>query len=206
MTTPAPVTLARTLEESTALDPVVRAVRPLADALVASPVRRDLLRGAWLGHALHPLLTDVPVGFWTSATVLDLVGGRGARGSAQRLVGLGLLLAGPTAWTGWAEWSGTGQREQRVGVVHAAANGAAIALYAASWAARRRDRHGRGVTLGLAASSALGVGGYLGGHLVSARKVGSRHPAFAESSVAAADGEPLASASDPRPRTAQEPL
>ena len=180
MSTPPPVALTRRLEESTALDPVVSALRPVAGALVAKPVVRDVLRGTWLGHALHPLMTDAPIGFWVSASVLDLVGGPGARPSAQRLVGLGLLLAAPTAWTGWAEWSDSGQREQRVGVVHAAANGAAVALYLASWAARRSDRHRRGTTLGLAASGALGLGGYLGGHLVSARKVGSRHPAFAE--------------------------
>ena len=180
MSTPLPVALTERLEESTALDPVVRAVRPLAGALVAKPVVRDLLQGAWLGHALHPLMTDAPIGFWASATVLDLVGGPGARPSSQRLVGLGLLLAGPTAWTGWAEWTDSGQREQRVGVVHAAANGAAVALYLASWQARRGDRHRRGVALGLAATSVLGLGGYLGGHLVAARKVGSRHPAFEE--------------------------
>jgi uncharacterized membrane protein len=172
------VMAAEALENVTALDPVVRAVRPLADALVAEPFRRDLLRGAWLGHALHPILTDVPIGFWTSAVVLDLVGGRGARGPAQRLVALGVASAVPTAVTGWAEWSGTGQREQRVGVVHAVSNVVALTLFAASWRARRADRHLSGVALGLAASSALGAGGFLGGHLVSARKVGSRNPRF----------------------------
>ncbi len=116
------VTAAESVEDLTVLDPVVRAVRPLADALVAEPFRRDLLRGTWLGHALHPILTDVPTGLWTSAVVLDLVGGRGARRPAQRLVGLGVVSAVPTAVTGWAEWSGTGQREQRVGVVHAVSN------------------------------------------------------------------------------------
>jgi uncharacterized membrane protein len=166
------------LEGVTALDRVVGAVRPLADALVADPVRRDLLRGTWLGHAVHPLLTDVPIGFWTSAVVLDLVGGRGARRSAQRLVGLGVASALPVAVTGWAEWSGTGQREQRVGVVHAVSNAVAVALFTASWRARRSERHLTGVALGLAASSALGVGGFLGGHLVSARQVSSRHPDF----------------------------
>jgi uncharacterized membrane protein len=166
------------LEGVTALDPVVRAVSPFAAALVAEPVRRDLLRGAWLGHALHPILTDVPIGFWTSAVVLDLAGGRGARGSAQRLVALGVASAVPAAVTGWAEWSGTGQREQRVGVVHAASNVLALSLFTASWRARRAGRHVTGVALGLAASSALGVGGFLGGHLVAARKVSSRHPEF----------------------------
>lgn len=172
------VRAAETLEGVTALDPVVSAVRPLADALVAHPLRRDLLRGAWLGHAVHPLLTDAPIGFWTSAVVLDLAGGREARGPAQRLVGLGLLTALPTALTGWAEWTGTGPREQRVGVVHAVSNVVAVGLFTASWRARRADRHVAGVALGLAASSALGVGGFLGGHLVSARKVSSRHPRF----------------------------
>jgi uncharacterized membrane protein len=169
---------AESVENLTALDPVVRAVRPLADALVAEPFRRDLLRGAWLGHALHPILTDVPIGFWTSAVVLDLVGGRGAHRPAQRLIGLGVLSAVPTAVTGWAEWSGTGQREQRVGVVHAVSNVAALGLFTASWRARRAHRHLTGVALGLAASSALGVGGFLGGHLVGARKVSSRNPRF----------------------------
>jgi uncharacterized membrane protein len=169
----------RALESATALDPVVRAVRPLADALVADPLRGNVLRGTWLGHALHPLLTDVPIGFWTSAVTLDLVGGPAARPSATRLVGLGVLAAVPTAVTGWAEWAGTGPREQRVGVVHAASNVAALALFAGSWLARRRGDHSRGKALALVASGALGAGGYLGGHLATARKVGSRHPAFA---------------------------
>jgi uncharacterized membrane protein len=175
---PAHITWTQRLEGLTALDPVVRAVRPLAGALVADPVRRDLLRGAWLGHAVHPILTDMPIGLWTSATVLDLLGGQGARPAAQKLVGLGILTAVPTAITGWAEWSGTEERVQRVGVVHAVSNAAAIGLFAASYRARRNDQHVRGKALALVASSALGFGGYLGGHLVSARKVSSRHPAF----------------------------
>jgi uncharacterized membrane protein len=175
---PAAVTLTERLEGASALDPVIRAVQPLADALVADPARRDLLRGTWLGHALHPPLTDVPIGFWTSALVLDLLGGAQARPAAQRLVGLGILSALPTAVTGVAEWSATGTRDQRVGVVHAVANVAALTLFTASWRARRADRHAAGAALGLVASSALGLGGYLGGHLVSARKVSSRNPAF----------------------------
>jgi uncharacterized membrane protein len=175
---PAAVTWTDRLEGATALDPLIRAVKPLADALVADPNRRNLLRGTWLGHALHPPMTDVPIGFWTSAVVLDLLGGAQAHTAAQRLVGLGVLSAIPTAVTGWAEWSATGTREQRVGVVHAASNVAALTLFTASWRARRADRHATGAALGLLASSALTLGGYLGGHLVSARKVSSRHPVF----------------------------
>jgi uncharacterized membrane protein len=178
-TTSAAVSLTKRLESATQLDPVVRAVSPLVDALVSDPRRRDLLQGRWLGHAVHPPLTDVPVGLWTSAVTLDLVGGASARPAATRLIGLGILAAVPTAVTGWAEWSGSGVREQRVGVVHAVSNAAAVVLFAASWRARRRGSYASGKVLGLAASSALGVGGYLGGHLISARKVSSRNPEFA---------------------------
>ncbi len=169
--TPVPAALAwtRRLESASALDPLVRTVRPLAAAFVADPVRRDVLRGAWLGHPLHPVLTDLPIGLWTSAVALDLVGGRSARPAATRLVGLGLLTAGPTAWSGWADWAALDQPRQRVGLVHAATNGVAVALFASSWLARRRGAHGRGRTLGLAASSVLTVGGYLGGHLMANR-------------------------------------
>jgi hypothetical protein len=31
----------------------------------------DFLHGTWLGHPLHSVLTDVPVGAWTAALVLD---------------------------------------------------------------------------------------------------------------------------------------
>jgi uncharacterized membrane protein len=169
--TPVPAALAwtRRLETASALDPLVRTVRPLAELFVAEPTRRDLLRGAWLGHPLHPVLTDLPIGLWTSAVTLDLVGGRSARPAATRLVGLGLLSAGPTAWSGWADWTALDEPGQRVGVVHAITNGVAVALFASSWLARHRGAHGRGRTLGLAGATVLTVGGYLGGHLVAHR-------------------------------------
>jgi uncharacterized membrane protein len=184
---PALVALTERLESATELDKVVNAVRPLAAALVSDPAWRNLLRGAWLGHAVHPPLTDVPIGLWTSALTLDLVGGSAARPAATRLTGLGVLAAVPAAVTGWAEWSGIGLRDQRVGVVHAASNAAALWLFAASWRARRRGAYGRGKLLGMAGSSALGLGGYLGGHLIAARKVASSGPEFASDEPVASD-------------------
>jgi len=168
----------RSVERSAGLDGLVGLVRPVADAVVANPRVRDLLHGMWLGHALHPVLTDVTIGFWASANVLDLVGGEQSRPAAHQLVGLGLLSAVPTAVTGLSEWAGTGPREQRVGVVHAGSNTVALSLYAASWLARRNNRHARGVVLGLAGSAAATLGGYLGGHLAAVRKVSSTHPGF----------------------------
>lgn len=177
--TPALVSLTERLEQTQALDGVVRLVQPLVDALLADRARADLLHGKPVGHAIHPPLTDVPIGLWTSASVLDLVGGRKAQPAARRLIGLGILSALPTAVTGWAEWGACEPRDKRTGVVHAAANITALTLYAASWRARGKGSHLRGVALGLTASTAMLAGGYLGGHLVEARKVSSRHPAFA---------------------------
>lgn len=168
------------LEGATALDPPVHAVEPLVRAWFGTGKRASMLRGEWLGHAVHPSLTDVVLGSWTSASLLDLLGGSESVVAARRLIGVGLLAVGPTAWSGWAEWSETGLREKRVGLVHAVANGVAIGLYAASWNARRRGRHRAGARLALAGAGVSGVAGYLGAHLVEARKVASRHPAFGD--------------------------
>ena len=167
------------LEGATVLDRPVRAVTPVVERLFGRGMQGSVLRGEWLGHAIHPVLTDVVVGTWTSAGVLDLVGGADSASSAQTLIGVGLLAAAPTAWTGWAEWSELGPRDKRVGLVHAVTNGVAIACYTASWSARRRGRHGTGVGLAMAGMATSGIGAYLGGHLAAARKVGSHDPAYA---------------------------
>ena len=60
----------------------------------------DVLRGTWLDHPLHPMLTDLPIGFWTSAWVLDIVGGEKDRDAARRLIGAGVLCAVPAAFDG----------------------------------------------------------------------------------------------------------
>lgn len=175
---PAVVRWTLRLEQATALDKQVRAIEPTIRAAFGTGKRASVLRGEWLGHAIHPVLTDVVIGTWSSATLLDLFGGRGSSAAAQKLVGTGLLAVGPTAWTGWAEWSAAGTRAKRVGLVHAVTNAVAISAYAASWVARRKGAHSTGVGLGLAGMTVSGVGAYLGGHLAEARKVGSHDPAY----------------------------
>jgi nitrite reductase/ring-hydroxylating ferredoxin subunit/uncharacterized membrane protein len=142
---------------------------------------KDALSGTWMGHALHPLLTDVPIGTWTSATMLDVVGGSDSERAAEILIAVGIAAAVPTAVTGWSDWADTepGSDEvRRLGIVHAASNGAALVLYAASLAARRRGQRLAGVALGLAGAGALGAGGWLGGDLAYARGVGVNETAF----------------------------
>src|SRR4051812_24777111 len=166
------------LEDTAALDGAVQAIEPTIRSAFGTGRRGSVLRGEWLGHAVHPVLTDVVLGTWTSATVLDLFGGRNSSTAAQRLVGTGLLAAAPSAWAGWAEWSAAGSRDKRVGLVHGVTNGVAIGVYAASWIARRNGRHSTGARLALAGATVSGFGAYLGGHLAGARRVGSRHPAY----------------------------
>lgn len=168
----------RRLEDTDALDGAVQALEPKIRTLFASGTRGAVLRGDWLGHALHPILTDAVLGSWTSASVLDVVGRGRWSAPAQTLVGTGMVAFGPTAWSGWAQWSAAGQREKRVGLVHAVVNAAAFGTYAASWIARRQGHHDTGARLALVGAAVSGVGGYLGSHLASARHVATHHPAF----------------------------
>ncbi len=178
--TPALVQAALRLEQMHALDPWVERIGHTAAALVKDKKVADVLHGRFMGHALHPLLTDVPIGTWASAFVLDLIGGRKSRPAATRLIGTGILAAVPTAVTGLAEFAATtDQAARRVGVVHAAGNNVALMLYVLSYRARRRGRHGRGVLLSLAALGLVGGTGFLGAHLSLARKVATRDPVFA---------------------------
>ena len=150
----------------------------MSDAVVRSDAVSDALRGTWLGHALHPLLTDFPLGAWMSASFLDLFGGPDTRRASQRLVGFGLLVAAPTAAAGLAEWRDTAGGARRVGVVHAAVNSTAAVLYGTSWLARRRGAHRTAVAMGVGGGLVATLGGYLGGHLTLVRKIGTADSAF----------------------------
>ena len=151
-----------------ATGPLARAAKKL---IPAGPVK-DVLSGTRLGHPLHPALTDVPIGSFTAATVLDLIGGGRTEEAVEALLALGIVATVPTASAGLADWSDTYGSEQRIGLVHAVANLAALSLFAGSLAARRSGRRGLGRALGLGGLTALLTGGYLGVHLTYARGIG----------------------------------
>jgi len=159
------------LESSAALDAVVEPLERLA-AMLLPPQVKGFLKGKWLGHAFHPLLTDFPLGAWISASLLDLFGGDETRKAAENLVAFGLLAALPTAAAGLAEWSDADHEAKRVGAVHASMNSFVIALYASSLAARKRDRHSAAVALAVAGGVTATVSGYLGGHLSLVKGIG----------------------------------
>ncbi len=161
------------LERASALDGAVGAIEPIVAATVGQGEARRLLGGAWLGHALHPLLTDLPIGTWTSALILDIAGGPTSERAADLLVTVGVVAVAPTALSGWSDWGAATTTEQRrVGLVHAAANIAAAAMFSASLMRRREGRRVAGKLLGFAGAGALAAGGYLGGHLSYAQGTG----------------------------------
>ncbi|MDX6689407.1 MAG: hypothetical protein QOG15_864 [Solirubrobacteraceae bacterium] len=172
--------IAERASEAAALDAPAEQIGKTVRSLISGPVK-DVLSGTWMGHALHPLLTDVVIGSWTSATMLDLFGGEENDGAAQRLIGIGLAAYGPTAVTGWSDWADSESVDddvRRVGLVHATINGVAFALYVGSLASRRRGRRGLGVALALGGAGTLGIGGHLGGHLAMRLGVGVDQTVF----------------------------
>jgi nitrite reductase/ring-hydroxylating ferredoxin subunit len=171
--------LAAATGELEALDaPAKRLAKVVRSALPGGPVK-DVLSGTFLGHPLHPLLTDLPIGSWTSALMLDWVGGPDSRTGARRLIAAGILAAIPTAAAGSSDWADTevsSPTVRRTGIVHAAANVTALGFFTASYLARRRGRGGR--ALALTGAGALAAGGHLGGHLSFAEGVGVNQTAF----------------------------
>ncbi|MBX6383799.1 MAG: Rieske 2Fe-2S domain-containing protein [Microbispora sp.] len=131
---------------------------------------RGFLHGVWLGHPFHPLLTDIPIGAWTTALVLDL---RGHERTARAAVGLGLAGALAAAVTGLNDWQYTHDDARRVGLVHGTLNTIALGLYGWSWWQRGRGRHGRGRIAALLGYPVIAISGYLGGTLTYRHRIGA---------------------------------
>lgn len=175
--------LAERIESLAMLDAPGQAIGAKVRGLLGPGGPKDAISGTWLGHALHPTLTDVVIGSWVSASLLDVLGGDRRGTAAQRLIAVGIAAYAPTALTGvndWADSEPADERVRRVGLVHAATNSAALGLYTASLAARRRGDHGRGKLLSVAGGVVLVAGGYLGGHMSFVQGVGSNQTAFDE--------------------------
>ena len=161
------------------LDPIADQVQPIIartlHAAGGQPLN-DFLNGVWLGHPLHPVLTDIPLGAWTVTAVCDALeeinGHNGFGHGADAALKVGLAGALGAAVTGMADWQHLDGQPRRVGLLHALLNTASLALYVRSWhmRARHQRRAGRGFAfLGYAVSMASA---YLGGQLVYSHRIG----------------------------------
>jgi len=70
----------RRLERLEALDKVAKPLAATVSRAVRPRVVRNLLSGTDLGHPLHPMLTDLPIGAWMMSALLDAAGGPAAEG------------------------------------------------------------------------------------------------------------------------------
>jgi nitrite reductase/ring-hydroxylating ferredoxin subunit/uncharacterized membrane protein len=166
------------VERWKALDAIGRPVAEAVGRVVSPAPVRNLLSGTVLGHPAHPMLTDLPIGAWSMASLLDVVGGPAAEPAADLLVATGMAAAVPTAVTGLNDWSDTKGAARRVGQVHAAAVNIGLFLYTASFVSRRRGHRATGKALGLAGLGAVTAGGFLGGHLSYAQGVNVNRTAW----------------------------
>ncbi|WP_327418943.1 DUF2231 domain-containing protein [Streptomyces sp. NBC_01233] len=159
------------LERTTVADPVIRLLQRGIRSLPLGGMR-DLLRGRPLGHPVHPVLVQVPIGCWLSAAVLDVV--PGTQRAATTLTGVGLAGIAPAALAGWADWADLPPAQARVGLAHAVSNVAAVACYAVSLTARLRGRPVKGRLWSLGGLAAVAVTGALGGHVAYRQAVGAQ--------------------------------
>jgi nitrite reductase/ring-hydroxylating ferredoxin subunit len=143
-------------------EPLDELSEPVQEAVKAVPKPvRDILDGVWFGNPLHPALTDVPMGAWTAAFALDLVGSEAADGALT----VGILGAVPAALTGLNDWSHLKDDAKRIGTVHALVNTAGLTLNVLSLAARRGGMRNVGRVLSMAAYGGSLFAAHLGGHL-----------------------------------------
>jgi nitrite reductase/ring-hydroxylating ferredoxin subunit/uncharacterized membrane protein len=161
-------------------------LRSLSDWLtgVLGPVREryqgnlalELLHGGrWVGHPLHPALSDLPVGLWTGVMVLDVTdrdpAPRHRADAATVLSAAGIAAAGATALTGLSDWTVSNEQDRRVGLLHGLLNTVALGLQGGSLGARMTGQRGTARALAAASLTVTAAAGYLGGHLVFTRGV-----------------------------------
>ena len=176
MTTHVPVEM---IERQQWLEPIETGLQKAVGRAYGSggPVGRQIknfLHGVWLGHPLHPVLTDVPIGSWTAALVLDMAE---FDPGADVAVKLGLIGAAAAALAGLTDWKETDGPARRVGVVHGLLNITAASLYNLSMVARGRRERQTGSTLAYCGFAISLVSAWLGGNLVYGKQIGVNHTA-----------------------------
>jgi nitrite reductase/ring-hydroxylating ferredoxin subunit/uncharacterized membrane protein len=129
------------------------------------PAIRDLLNGRWLGHPLHSVLTDAPIGILFLVIVLDVVGQRTAADIALVVGILSMLAAAVTGATDYSDTDGTARERA---TVHSAVMVVSFLVYGASLAIRLAGGDDRTAATGtsIVGFLVLAAGAYVGGNVV----------------------------------------
>lgn len=128
---------------------------------------KDFLHGKWLGHSVHALLTDLPIGVLSLAVLFDLLNLRAAADISLVVGVLGMVAA---AVAGAADYTDTDDEPRSAATVHATLMVLSLVVYLASLWLRvgnsdSGDRLGA-IVVGLIAYGILLAGAYVGGELV----------------------------------------
>jgi nitrite reductase/ring-hydroxylating ferredoxin subunit/uncharacterized membrane protein len=156
-------------------DQLTGVLGPWRERNQGNPVLELLHGGRWLGHPLHPALSDLPIGLWAGALILDVTDRdpvpRSGIEPAALFSAAGIVAAVATAATGVVDWTVSDDEDRRLGLFHGVLNTAALGLQGLSLAARLSGHRRPAQGLGAASLAVTGAAAYLGGHLVFAKAV-----------------------------------
>lgn len=137
---------------------------------------KNFLNGTWIGHPLHVILTDVPIGAWTAAEVFDVfevASGSDEYGkAADAAIAIGIIGALGAAVTGATDWQDADAPARRIGMIHGLLNLSGTALFATSWFMRKRGSRTAGRLLSALAYTAMTYSARLGGNMVYNYRLG----------------------------------
>lgn len=129
------------------------------------PAVRDLLNGRWLGHPLHAVLTDAPIGILFLVIVFDVVGEPFA---AFVALGLGILAMLAAAIAGFADYADTDGRARERATLHSTLMIVALLGYLLSFFLRTGTGEVGPVAVwsSIVSFLVLAAGAYVGGDVV----------------------------------------
>jgi nitrite reductase/ring-hydroxylating ferredoxin subunit/uncharacterized membrane protein len=127
-------------------------------------VLRDFLNGRWLGHPIHAVLTDVPIGILFLVIVFDVLGQPMAADWAL-IVGVLAMLAAAAA--GFADYADTDEKARDRATLHSSLMLTALVLYVVSGLLRIGTGSGpAAMWVSIVAFLVLSAGAYVGGDVV----------------------------------------
>ena len=94
---------------------------------------KNVLNGTWLGNPLHVILTDIPIGAWTTGLVCDAVHRVSGRdvfaGAADTAAAIGIAGALCAAVSGTTDWQDADAPARRIGMTHGILNLSGTAFF-----------------------------------------------------------------------------